>query len=508
MTSTEDFALTKTLVNSSHFISRIPTDIVKSTFAILAITILAVALRLYGLADESLRLDEGFIYARITGTYSAALTHWDMQWQGALFALVEKAWCDVFGHSEYSLRFLPALFGILAVPALYFLGRTLFSSAAGLVAALLLAVNPCAIYFSQDARPYSLFLLLTIVSTDFAIRALRDKFNTWRVPFTLSAILGLYTHPYGVFLLPFYASLPFLVSEDPIPVAVKRRYFKMFAWVVAAYVPMVIVFARTMVGKMQGRLHDADFIPRATLSLLADTFSKYFMSVPGAIIVGLIVVPVLLLGLYRRKTPASLRIPLALAVCFLLIPWLVSQILTPIYFFRYTIPALAALLLVLGWGLATLPVPLRIFLILILSVVSTDALADYYTKVDKDPWRQTVELLRPRRQPGDLLIVNPPWAVRSLKYYVAERDSVEIYAPWKTDSVSVRLEAAPRFWIVTAYKMSNPLRTTIQQAADSCGVRIISLAVRDSVAVNPRAYFVGDIRADLYDRKPQAAGTK
>ena len=477
--------------------------VVLPILTLLAITILGAVLRLYGLADESLRLDEGYLYARITSSYYGTFVHWDTQWQGVLFALIEKIWCDVFGHSEFSLRFLPAVFGILTVPALYMLGRTLFSSSVGIIAGLLVAVNPCAIYFSQDARPYSLFLLLTIISTDFAIRSFRGESGTWRVLFALSAIAGLYVHPYGVFLLPFYAAVPFLLSAKPFPPAARRRYFKVLGWVVAAYVPMLLVFAHTLFGKISGRLHDADFIPRATLSLLADTLNKYFMSVSGAIIVELIVISGLILGFYRRKGSASLRIPFALAVCFLLIPWLASHVFTPIYFFRYTIPALAAVLLVLAWVLSTLQISLRVFLMLILLAVSAVVLADYYTKVDKDPWRQTVALLRPRLKSGDVVIVNPPWAVHLLRYYLSERDASEICAPWSVSDVRGRLETAPRFWLITAYGTSSDLRTAVQHAADSCGLRVMSLTVRDSVVINPHAYFVGDIRADLYQQKPR-----
>ena len=476
--------------------------IVKATFLVIAITVFGAVLRLYGLADESLRLDEGYLYARITSSYWGTLTHWDTQWQGVLFAVVEKLWCDIFGHSEVSLRLLPALFGILTVPALYLLGRTLFSSGAGHIAALLVAVNPCAIYFSQDARPYSLFLLLSVVSAYFAIRSLRSESGRPRVLFALSALAGLYVHPYGVFLLPFYVSLPFLPSDTPGPPFARRRYFQALAMVFAGYVPMLTVFARTFIGKMSGRLHDADFIPQATLSSLTDTCSKYFMSDLGAILVGLIAVPVLILRFRRRELSAALLIPFSLAACFVLIPWLASQVFTPIYFFRYTIPALAALLLILAWVLSTLRVSLRVFLILTLLAVSADSLADYYTKVDKDPWRQTVELLRPRLQRGDLVIVNPPWAVRSLRYYLAEGDSIEIRAPWRVDDIRARLETASRFWLITAYKGSSDLRTAVRQAADSCGIRVLSLSARDSVVVNPRAYLVGDIRADLYQRKP------
>jgi uncharacterized membrane protein len=60
----------------------------------------------------------------------------------------------------WKLRSLPALFGVAGVLAVYFLNRIAFSPRAGLLGAVLMAVSPFGIYLSQEARHYTLAVLL------------------------------------------------------------------------------------------------------------------------------------------------------------------------------------------------------------------------------------------------------------------------------------------------------------------------------------------------------------
>lgn len=66
--------------------------------------------------------------------------------------------------SVWQLRSLPALLGIAAVAAVYWLGRTAFSPQAGLWAAAIAAVSPFGTYLSQEARQYALLLLLVALA--------------------------------------------------------------------------------------------------------------------------------------------------------------------------------------------------------------------------------------------------------------------------------------------------------------------------------------------------------
>ena len=103
-----------------------------------------------------------------------------------------------FGNSAAALRFLPVVFGILAVPAIALLARRLFPQVE-LTAATLVATSPFLIFFSQENRDYSLFILLALLSTVAFLR-FRDT-DGGLVLYCGLSILLLYTHYLAVFIL-------------------------------------------------------------------------------------------------------------------------------------------------------------------------------------------------------------------------------------------------------------------------------------------------------------------
>src|SRR3989344_1248716 len=75
-----------------------------------------------------------------------------------------------FGKNEFAMRFPSVLFGILSIFMIYKLGKYLFNKNVGLISALIIAVNPLNIAMSQNARPYSLSILLTLISIYFLFK--------------------------------------------------------------------------------------------------------------------------------------------------------------------------------------------------------------------------------------------------------------------------------------------------------------------------------------------------
>ncbi|MEG4090177.1 glycosyltransferase family 39 protein [Microcoleus sp. Pol12B4] len=101
-------------------------------------------------------------------------------------------WMRLFGPTEDSLvwigRALPALLGVISVPAIYFLGKFAFSSRlVGQCAAAMIAVSPYGIYLAQEARHYTLGILLVIASL-FCL-ALAAKKLQQRAPLPIWAVL-------------------------------------------------------------------------------------------------------------------------------------------------------------------------------------------------------------------------------------------------------------------------------------------------------------------------------
>jgi mannosyltransferase len=76
---------------------------------------------------------------------------------------------------EFGLRLLPAIFGVLAIPTLYFVCRHLVGTRAALFGALLVTLSPLHLYYSQFARYWSLVFLLCSVYPYAVYVGLRER---------------------------------------------------------------------------------------------------------------------------------------------------------------------------------------------------------------------------------------------------------------------------------------------------------------------------------------------
>ncbi|MEZ4641122.1 MAG: glycosyltransferase family 39 protein [Caldilineaceae bacterium] len=131
----------------------------------LLLTLLAFALRLTALDAQSLWYDEG-VTAVVAQYDPATLIRWTAaDIQPPLYYLVVSAWGQVAGWSEWSLRFVSAAFGVMLVPLMAALTYALTRRrSAALTAALITALHPLLLYYSQEARMYSMLVVLGVVA--------------------------------------------------------------------------------------------------------------------------------------------------------------------------------------------------------------------------------------------------------------------------------------------------------------------------------------------------------
>lgn len=112
--------------------------------------------------DQLFTLHHQTTCAQIAATVSTQSVHpplffcWMHQW---------LIWSDAISTAWiWKLRAFPALIGVLAIAGMYSLNVTLFFPRAGLMAATVMAVSPFAVYLSQEARHYTLPMLLVILA--------------------------------------------------------------------------------------------------------------------------------------------------------------------------------------------------------------------------------------------------------------------------------------------------------------------------------------------------------
>ena len=79
-----------------------------------------------------------------------------------LYALLLWGWQRLVGDTVVDVRLLSALFGVAALPVAAVAGARLAGRAGGVAALLLFATSPFAVYYSTEARMYSLVVLLVL----------------------------------------------------------------------------------------------------------------------------------------------------------------------------------------------------------------------------------------------------------------------------------------------------------------------------------------------------------
>lgn len=111
------------------------------------------------------------------------------------YFLLARVWMFLVGHSIAASRILPVLISLVSLPFMYLLAWELFqSSQTALLAVAFLALSPFDILFAQTARQYSLLTLLVIASGYALLKALHWRHPLFWVGYSLTCILGLYTH--------------------------------------------------------------------------------------------------------------------------------------------------------------------------------------------------------------------------------------------------------------------------------------------------------------------------
>lgn len=318
--------------------------------ALVALVILAAALRFAFLGDHSLWVDELFslMYAKLSpGELLTQVSQNDNH--PPLYYLLLSFWIRLAGESEFAIRSLSAVFGILAVAVTYALGRLLFDRKVALGAALLLAVAKFAIYYSQEARMYSLLMFLAPLSAYTFWRLVHEPRPAHLAGYVLSTVLLLYTQSYGVFIV--VAENAYLLTVWLLGLQGTLK-IKLRLWVRTQlgagvlFLPWVnVLLAR--VGKLST---EGFWVDRPSIRTLAGSFSEFSGSGHAlrVVLVSLLVVAAIRLMVgavtrIRSSAPvvvgesASLRANLFLFLCLLtpvVLPFAASQISTPIYVTR------------------------------------------------------------------------------------------------------------------------------------------------------------------------------
>jgi mannosyltransferase len=319
-----------------------------------------------------------------------------------LYYMLLHLYTRAFGvRSETALHAFSLFFAVLAIPVAYALARALLTPRAGWIAAVLVAANPFLTQYAQEARMYSLVVLLSLVTCATFVGAfVLDRGRRWTVAFALAQTTLLYTHNWGLFLAIGLAIAFLVVARDKL-----REGLIAAAIVAVLFAPWLptLAFQVQHTGAPWANAPDFARLYEAPQELLGLT-GQYLLLIAGG--AGLAT-----LAWRAREARTALALAIAAATA-LALPWVLSQI-NPAWALRYLAVAVGPLLLLATIGLARAGrLGLAALAITALVWIATDSPST------KSNVHSVADAVSPSLRPGDIVISTQPEQVPVLHYYL------------------------------------------------------------------------------------------
>ena len=437
---------------------------------LILIVLLGFGLRLLRLDFQPLWWDEGYSvwFAAHSLGEMVRLTAADIH--PPLYYGLLHLWTLAFGPNPLSLRLFSIFAAMPAIPLAYLLGRDMRDRTTGYLAALLVAVNPFAVFYAQEIRMYGLAATLSLAAmwtgwrwgmiSRRGAKTQRDEKDAgkgnagwkWGVAYGLSVLAGLYTL-YLFALLPLAQFIWILIA--------RRQRIKAWLVTLAAvglfYLPWALYAGPKLLNYVAYKVVKDNDQPLPLLIYLGRHLSAFVVGHlegplaplwPWALL--LLIPPLVALALPKPASAgfktrlSALASPVGYLTIILTIALLIGfiqQIQAPFIperFERVLLFAAPALWLLLALGTRELwresRLATAIFLLALVGMQAVSLAAFYTTPryADRD-YRPLIRTVAKNLRPGDSVFVIYPWQAG---YFLA-------YLPWEFYPALVNADAAP-----------------------------------------------------------------
>ncbi len=372
---------------------------------IFGILILAFLLRIYNL-NQSFWLDEAAQVIESTRSFTEQF-QLAADFHPPLYHLILFFWMK-FGTSEIWVRLLSVLFGLGSIFSIYKIGSFLGNKKVGLITSFFLAISPYHIWYSQEARPYMLFVFISLVSTYLLLR------RNWLM-YTISISLSLYSLYFAPFLILGHLVYIIYFHKNELINFIKRI---MIAFLVL--IPWMPSFVNQLKvgtgGFFSGWTDVVSFSPIKSIPL---TFAKFVLghgSFDNKILYGSIVAAVILLFVYCCIRMWKIKEGKILLIIFF-IPFIGSvatSFFIPILAPQRLLFLLPVFYLILAFGIEKSSRKIQTIGFILLMLISISGIIQYYVSpyVQREKWREAVEFAEKNKDPKSvsLFVFPDPFA--------------------------------------------------------------------------------------------------
>ena len=385
---------------------------------LILLTAIGSLLRFFNLGFNSLWLDEAVTYYYATLPFDEL---WHMLQNGSefnppLFYILES-FMVYLGKDEFILRLIPALTGILTIPVVFWMGKEFSDRNCGIVCAALVTFSSFLIFYSQEARAYSLLLLFVALSIVFFLRGMKSGRTLDWVLFGFFSALGFWTHFYSIIVFGILVACFFFnwgFQKDDI-----LKKGKSFIWSIVTFIlltlPLIVVTVELFLVRTSSPptfgLNGWDVISRALSDLSGFNI--------GAIILLITLFGIGLLWAFvheRRKG--------------VLIAFSIIALLMISYYLSFRMPFQTRFLIIMiPFYFLGIAYSSRAFcqifkknyvvyvLIACIFLINFPVLSQYYTVQTKENWRDFSREFERYTEDGDVVVLLPSYMQQPLNYY-------------------------------------------------------------------------------------------
>lgn len=425
--------------------------VLKNNYELVLLMIAAFAIRLINLGKLNLWFDEGVSVETVhKGLNFIIKDSFTAEPNPPLYNILMYCWVQVFGDSEFFLRFPSAVFGALSISLVYLIGKKYVSKEVGLLSAILIIGNPFYLYYSQEARAYSLFSFIALASVYYFPTKFEWE-DKWKYFF--ATLFVPWVHAYGVFLI-LTQNIFILIKSYKRNLGIEEKVF-LKSW--SKLQSLIILLASSwyiaFILNSEKYFNRLEWIKPVTLIEVFDLFKSFLAS--EDIVVWPLLAVSLLFAIFDRKKEKYDLLQLTLwPLLSILLPILIGHFWHPFFSGRYLIAASMVVVILI---LTPMNSFLRksktafFFLIFLAAVFNAYQSLNYFKSIRKDQWTKTIRIIQESDQKQSVVVLEQFYESSSLDYYLRKMGLTNKIRPYyleEFNQMKLLIKGRDHIWFI------------------------------------------------------------
>lgn len=373
------------------------------------------------LLGNSIRLDESQSLWQTSHSITGTLKVVAQDVHVPLYHLILHFWQFYLGPNIVTARLLSMIFFLATIPLVYLIARRILSVNWSLLAVTLFSFSPFLNWYANEARMYTLLLFVSALSQYFFLRVIREKGKKGWLWYSISALIGVYTHYFFVFNL-LTQGIFFLLNRKNFAPHTLKKFIALAVGLAIALAPWMVYFVS--LGSASNTTPNLSAPSSVDLFNAFSQFSFGFQTdAANTILVSSwpLLVAVALLAVKRgQRVTLPVGYMLAAALVPVMLAFALSFLVAPFFVSRYMVSCVAPLVIVGVWFISNygryLSKAVTALLIVVISLASLQQYASSATPV-KEEYRAAAELISRNARSQDVVVLSAPFTIYPFDYY-------------------------------------------------------------------------------------------